>query len=135
MGKEKVVLDTNILISALGWTGKPRKIFDMCVDGQSELIISQKQIDELAKVLDYPKFNFTQEQKDTFLAIILKLATLVEIEREINAINEDPADNAILEAAVAGNADYIISGDPHLLKLRQFEKIRILSAAEFLENF
>ena len=86
MGKEKVVLDTNILISALGWDGKQRTIFEMCIDGKYELITSQKQIDELTRVIGYPKFSFTQDQKDTFLSIFLKIATVVEVEREINVI-------------------------------------------------
>ena len=67
MGKKRIVLDTNILISALGWSGNPRIIFDKVIEGEFELILSFKQLDELLRVLNYPKFKFTYEQKDPLL--------------------------------------------------------------------
>jgi putative PIN family toxin of toxin-antitoxin system len=63
LGKRKVTLDTNILISALGWKGNPHKILQKVIDGEIELFISYDQFDELSRVLDYPKFDFTDEQK------------------------------------------------------------------------
>ena len=63
MGKTKVLLDSNIFISALGWNGKPRVIFEKCLHGELELVTSASQLDELMRVMDYPKFKFTEEQK------------------------------------------------------------------------
>ena len=133
MGKTKVILDTNILISSLGWNGKPRAIFQKCMDGKVELVISPPQIEEMRRVMDYPKFKFTAEQKETFIAIILEIATMVEITGKVKIIKEDPDDDIIVESAVVGNVDYIISGDPHLLKLKQFVGIKIVTAHEFFE--
>ncbi len=130
MGKTKVFLDTNILISALGWKGKPRVIFEKCLHG--ELVTSPNQIDELKRVMDYPKFNFTEEQKATFISIILEMARMVEISGKVRVIVDDSDDDAMLETAVVGNVDYLISGDPHLLKLKEFAKVRIVTASEFL---
>lgn len=59
MGKKKVTLDTNILISALGWNGKPKRIFEKCINSELELISSNEQIIELQEAINYPKFNFT----------------------------------------------------------------------------
>ena len=133
MGKTKVFLDTNILISALGWKGKPRVIFEKCLQGELELITSPPQIDELKRVMDYPKFNFREEQKTTFISIILEIAAVVEIQGKIRVIEDDPDDDdAMLETAVVGNVDYVISGDPHLLKLKEFAKVKIVTASEFL---
>src|SRR3989338_3594614 len=132
MGKTKVLLDTNILISALGWSGKPKVIFEKCLHEELELVTSSDQIDELKKAMDYPKFSFTQEQKATFIFIILEIATMVEITGKVNVIVDDPDDNAILETAIVGNVQYLISGDPHLLKLKEFAKIKIVTASEFL---
>jgi len=132
MGKTKVLLDTNILISALGWSGKPKVIFEKCLHGELELVTSPNQIEELERVMDYPKFNFTEEQKATFISIILEIATMVEITGKVNIIVDDPDDNAILETAIVGNVQYLISGDPHLLKLKEFAKIKIVTASEFL---
>lgn len=132
MGKTKVFLDTNILISALGWEGKPKAIFDKCLHGELELITSPYQIDELKRVMDYPKFNFTEEQKARFISIILAIAVMVEIPGKVKVITEDPEDDAMLETAIVGNVDYLISGDPHLLKLKEFAKVRIVMTSEFL---
>ncbi len=132
MGKTKVLLDSNIFISALGWKGKPRVIFEKCLHGEFELITSADQLDELMRVMDYPKFNFTEEQKQTMLGIITAIATVVEISNTLKVIEEDPDDDVILETAVVGNVDYIVSGDPHLLKVRNFGKIKMVTANEFL---
>ena len=133
MGKTKVFLDTNILISALGWKGKPRVIFEKCAHGELELVTSANQIDELRRVMDYQKFNFTEEQKARFLSIILEIAVMVEIPEKVKVIEEDPDDDAILETASIGNVDYLISGDPHLLKLKEFQGIKIINASEFIK--
>lgn len=132
MGQTKVFLDTNILISALGWNGKPRVIFEKCLHSELELVTSPNQIDELKRVMDYPKFNFTEEQKAKFISVILEIAVMVGIPGEVKVIVDDPDDDAMLETAVVGNVDYLISGDPHLLKLKEFAKVKIVTASEFL---
>lgn len=71
MGKTKAALDTNILISALGWKGKPKQVFEKVISGRVELVISDDQFSELSKVLDYPRLQFTDEQKDRFKSLIL----------------------------------------------------------------
>ena len=133
MGKKKIVLDTNIFISALGWKGKPKEIFNRIIDHEFELILSHHQLEELQRVIEYQKFNFSEDQKTQFLAIILEVATLVETSQNVYVIEEDPDDNRILEAAIAGKADYIISGDEHLLQLKEYQTIKILNADNFLK--
>lgn len=131
MGKTKVVLDTNVLISALGWNGVPRKIVQKCLNGDLTILTSSEQIDELRRVMDYPKFTFTEEQKNIFISIILEVAEMVEITGKLKFVKDDPDDDAILETALAGNAEYIVSGDLHLLSLETFANIKIVTAAEF----
>ncbi|MEK6887722.1 MAG: putative toxin-antitoxin system toxin component, PIN family [Candidatus Aenigmatarchaeota archaeon] len=134
MGKTKVVLDTNILISALGWKGKPNEVFGRVVSGEIELVTSDEQFNELVEVLDYPKFQFTDIQKDRFKSLILEMATFVKPAEKIDAIKNDPDDNMILEAATAGNVVYVVSGDPDLLELKEFRGIKIVTAREFLRE-
>src|SRR3989344_6593850 len=111
MGKTKVTLDTNILISALGWNGNPNQVFNRVISGEIDFIISDEQFTELAETLEYPKFQFTEEQKDRFKSLILEIATFVKPVEKIDAVKDDPDDNMIFECAVAGSVDYIVSGD------------------------
>ena len=135
MGKKKIILDTNILISALGWEGNERTVFNEVIGGKIELIVSFKQIGELLRVMEYPKFKFTEEQKDKFLLILLEVATLVTTTSTVDVIKADPDDNLILEPANEMKIDYIISGNGHLLKLKEFKGAKIIAAKEFLQLF
>ncbi len=73
-----------------GWKGNPKHVFDNIVNGEVELVISDEQFDELAEVLDYPKFHFTEGQKDRFKALILELAAFVKPMEKIDVIKDDP---------------------------------------------
>jgi len=89
---------------------------------------------ELANVLSRSKFGFTRHQIDEFLSIMVKgsiLATIVECPR---VIEEDPDDNVVLATALEGRAEFIVSGDRHLLSLREFRGIRIVTVREMLET-
>lgn len=135
MGKKKIVIDTNNLISSLGWNGKSRDLIRKVIDKEFDLFISIKQIIELKRVLNYPKFGFTEEQKRKFLQILFDIAKIIDTkDSKISVITEDPADNMLIECAVKAGADYIISGDNHLKKLKRFKNVRILSVNEFLRT-
>ena len=131
--KLKVVLDTNVLISALGWSGPPSDCLDLIIEEEIINFISKPILEELMDVMDYPKFKFTEEEKEDFLEIVISYSILVEPEEEVEMIKEDPDDNKFLECSLKANADYMISGDQHLLGLRRFKSIEIISPKEFLE--
>lgn len=135
MGKTKVVLDTNIIVSAFGWSGRPREIFELILNGKIELVSSPKLLSELKRVLNYSKFKFSDELKKEVTNLILNISMIVVAKTKINVIKEDPSDNCFLEAAVSGRADFIITGDKHLLNLREYKRIKILTATEFLKLF
>ncbi|MBU2633941.1 MAG: putative toxin-antitoxin system toxin component, PIN family [Nanoarchaeota archaeon] len=130
---KRVVLDTNILISAFGWGGNPKQIFNEIIKGNLNLIISSKQFEELSKVLDYPKFDFSEEQKTRFKSLILEISIFVYPKEKVNIIKEDPSDNIFLETAITGKVDFIITGNNHLLKLKEFKGVKIVTPKEFLE--
>jgi len=135
VGKTRIVIDTNVLVSAFGWPGKPRQIFKQVLNGQFELIISEKQFTEIQRVLNYPKLKLTTQEQERFLDVLARTARMVETHNEVQIIKEDPPDNALLEAAIEHNARAIISGDQHLLKVKNFQNIKILTPAEFLDLF
>ena len=132
--KKRVVLDTNILISSvLIKFGNPRKIFEKFLNGEFILIESEEMLAEIRDVLFRPKFNYISLiEKENFIKNLLSLCNIVEPKQKIDIIKDDPDDNIILECALEGNADYIISGDEHLLGLKEFKGIKIISPKEFL---
>ena len=132
MGK-KIVLDTNVIVSAFGWQGAPHEIFKKCISGHFNFFLSPPLLSEIKRVLAYPKFNFNQDEKDEFFSIITETAKIVEPEFTINLIPQDSSDNRVLECAVAADCEFIISGDKHLLEIKNFGDIRILSPDEFLK--
>lgn len=132
MGTTKAVIDTNVIISAFGWRGTPFEILQLVKEGKIMLLISEEQILELERVLKYPKLNFQEQMIEERLNLVISLAQLVNITNKIDIIKEDPADNVILETAIEHNADYIITGDKHLLKLKKYENVKIVTPKEFL---
>lgn len=135
MGKTRVVIDTNVLISAFGWSGKPRQVFEQVLLERFELILSEKQFNEVRRVLTYPRLKFTEDEQARFLDVLARASRLVETHNELNVIKEDPSDNRLLEAAMEHDARHIVSGDHHLLKLKDYEGIKILTPAQFLTLF
>ena len=131
----RIVLDTNLLISAVGWKGKPRTIIDLCIDNKLKLIESSQLIDEFIDVINRPKFNFIEpEFKIEVIISIFNIAEIIDPKIKLNIIKEDEKENRALECALAGNCDFIISGDSHLLKLQKFEGIKIYNASKFLKE-
>jgi len=129
----RVVLDTNILVSALGWDGNERKVLLATLSDDVDLVLSDEIISEMLQVLSYEKLSHIPEDKiGLFLEIIMETAMIIETTSKLAIIKEDPMDNRILECAIDGGAEYIISGDKHLLNLKEYEGIKILKAKEFL---
>lgn len=131
---KKVVVDTNVIISGLGWRGDEREILEKIINGTLTIVLNKEILDELIDVLSRPKFKFIPvTKKAELLKYLVELADIVHPTQKFHVIKDDPSDNKFLEAAVAGNVQYIISGDSHLLKLKKFRGIRIVNAGEFLK--
>jgi len=132
----RIVLDTNTIISAIGWKhSKPRRILEACLSGKYLLVESPGLLKEFAAVMERPKFGFIpEEQKKELVTRLINYCEIVEPTKKINIIKSDPSDNKVLECALEGKAQYIVSGDNHLLRLKVYMGIRIVTAAEFLET-
>lgn len=134
MGAKRLVVDTNTLISAVGWAGNPNELLSRIFSGEYLLFVSPATFAEFKRVLEYPKFRFTQEQKAAFIGIITAISIVVEPKEKIAIITADPSDNRFLECAVAAGADALISGDQHLRALKTYQKIPIMTVAAFLQS-
>jgi putative PIN family toxin of toxin-antitoxin system len=135
----KITADTNILISATFWHGASDRIISKVEAKEIQLILSEEIVKEYAEVMDYDEIK--NKIKDKNLAIkhtvskIISISTIIEPKTKLNVIKDDSDDNKILECAVAGNVDCIVSNDKHLLKLRKFRNIPILTPDDFLEKY
>ncbi len=130
----KVVLDTNVLISAILFGGKPRRILEKAIRGEIRLCLSEPILEELSGVLRRSKFDYSLEKVQTLLTELTSIADFVNPSQIIRLVLEDPDDNRILECAVEAKANYIITGDFHLLKLSRYRDIEIVNAFTFLEK-
>jgi len=131
----RVVLDTNVLLSALAFPGsKPDQILLRVRHGEIELFLSDFILAELERILR-DKFRFTTPQTDDRVSAIRRMATLVVPKERIALVAAKDDDNRILECAVAAHADYLVTGDKeHLLPLRSIGATQIISPAAFLER-
>ncbi len=128
----RVVIDTNVFISAIYWRGSPHKIVEMALNGRIKLIISFDILSELQEVMKN-KFNESDEFIQNNLSIIMTCAELTSPNKKVRAVNNDPDDNKILECALSGNAEFVVSGDNHLIMLKEYNGIKILTPKEFCE--
>ncbi len=130
---EAVVLDTNVLVSALGWRGPEHRVYGLCRKGCLQLATSSALLAELRRVLSYPRLGFGEAEIEGFVPDILEHASTVEPSLILEALEEDPDDNRVLECAVAAGARWIVSGDRHLLDPEEYRGVRILKASRAIE--
>lgn len=131
--KVKVVFDANIYLSAIIFGGNPRQCLELARHREIELFASHAILLEVARNLQN-KFGWVEEEVKEVIKGIGEFASLISPQDKITVIRAHPQDNKILEAAQEAKADYIISGDKkHLLSLKKFKNIKIISAKEFLD--
>lgn len=130
----RVVADTNIYISALNFGGTPERLLRLAEAGDIQLVTSSDIIEEVAKTLRGDKFAWPEPEIDKALRQLSRIAERVQPTRRLDIITADVSDNRILECADAGNADFIVSGDDHLLQLKQHGSAPILKVAQFLRQ-
>ena len=130
----KIVLDTNVLISALIRDGKPRHLLSEILRRQ-ELVISREILEEVAIVAAEERIKRYVGGRDIagFLRDISSAARIVRVRSRFSVVKEDPDDDIILRTAFDGKARYIVSGDAHLLDMRNFHRIRIIAVEEMME--
>lgn len=134
----RLVLDTNTAISGLLWGGTPGRLIEAAKVGRVELVSSAPLLAELQGVLSRPKFAQQLAQRGVTVGEVFDgyaaLVRLVVPASIAPTIARDPADDQVLAAAVAGQADLIVSGDSHLLNLKQFMGIQIATAASAMQT-
>ena len=135
MGAVKIVVDTNVIVSAMLFGGKPGKLIPLWQRGTIRPLASKEIIDEYLRVLTYPKFKLSEEDVNFLLyQEILPYFEVIDVEPGPRIIKKDPEDDKFIRCALAGKAKWIISGDRHLLALKTYKKIKILTPSDFLQK-
>ncbi len=128
-----VVFDTNVLVSAFQFGGSPAQLLDMARAGKLNAATSPSILNELTRILG-EKFGWPENDLQKAVGIIKRCMTLVEPTIKLNVVKDDPKDDHIIECAVAAGADAIITGDKDLLRMREFQEIKMMQVAEFLSQ-
>lgn len=131
----RAVLDTNVVISALIFEGAATALVPAWQRHAFALLVSASLLGEYIRVLHYPKFQLSRDAiGDLVERELLPFITSVKVKTTPRVITADPADDHVLACAVAGRADVIVSGDHHLLDLKQYRGIPVIAVAEFLKR-
>ena len=131
----RVVLDTNVVVSALLFTGISSKLVQLWQGDVITALVSRTILEEYLRVLSYPKFKLSEgDIRGLIQEELLPYVEVVKPGRRLRVVDRDPSDDKFVECAVAGKARVIISGDKDLLSIGRYQKILIQSPAQFLEQ-
>ena len=133
----KLVLDTNVWLSGIFWSGEASKIIKQ---ENIKIVITEEILSEIVTIIGretkFQKYLLNLKLSlESLLRTILSLCILIEPRVKLEVVKADPKDNIILEAALGGKVDYVISYDHHLLNMIEFRGIKIIHPTEFLKNY
>jgi len=132
----RVVLDANVLISALLFKGKLSRIVELWQKGEMIPIISKETFDELRIVLEYPKFSLSRAEIKLLIENeILPFFEVVSVSKPVKGACRDPGDDKFISCAISANAECIVTGDKDLSDLKKYQSVRIIHASDFIKIF
>jgi len=136
--KLRAVIDTNVLISGVLWRGVPFYLLKWAEENSLIIYTSLDIMAEVYRVLNYPKFEqYIDKQKASSGELFTKIAslcTIIQVDQIVKGICCDPDDEKFLSCALTANVEVLVSGDKHLLDLKQYKSFRIVTAREFYEE-
>ena len=129
----KIVLDANIFVSSLFWGGNPRIVLERAISKLDELFITKEILDEIEEVIGRPKFHAGRNEIEYYKKSIEEISNWIVPKYVLKKGSRDKTDNKYIECGIAAKVDYIISGDVHLLEIKEYDGIKIVNAKEYLE--
>ena len=129
----RAVLDTNIFVSSIFWEkGNPHRVVELAIDKKIEIFTSVDILRELERVLKRD-FGEPDELIQRQTGLVFEYTNVIVVGKKVNVVKADPDDNKILECAIACSADYIVTGDNHLLDIKEYKRVKIVNAQKFVE--
>ena len=133
---KKIVLDTNIPVSALLFNRELSKIVDLWKEGKIIPVVSKETFQEFRRILEYPRFSLTNtEIKSIIEEEVLPFFKVTEITDQVRDVCRDPDDDKFISCAISASADFIVSGDKDLCALSKYKSVRIINVKDFLKMF
>jgi len=130
----RTVIDTNVLVSALIGTGKPRELWKAAVERKFTIIISKEMLAEFLDVVERKKFaDIGRNNVERFVTQLIRISTMTSVKSSYKVVLDDPDDDIVINTAYSGKAVYIVTGDSHLLEIGKFRNIKIISIGSFLK--
>ena len=131
----KIVLDTNVFISGIFFSGPPSKILQAWRDSKIQLLFSEEILVKYQRVADELSSKFPAVNIDRVIELLTIQGEIVETQGISVSVCVDPDDNKFIECAIAGNSKVIVSGDKHLLNVTGYKNIAVLKPREFADNY
>jgi putative PIN family toxin of toxin-antitoxin system len=131
----KIVLDTNVIISGVFFTGPPYEILKAWRDGRIQILVSEEIIEEYRRVGELLSKQFFDIEFGQILQLLTINAEFVQPLKLTARVCEDPDDDKFLECAISGKSNLIVSGDKHLLKVSGHKGIEIINPRNFVDNY
>lgn len=135
MAKLRVVLDTNVYVSGLLWTGLPHTLLSVAETGQLVLVTSPAILEEVREVLARPKFaarmHTLNTAVDELMESLLSVVQVIQEPKVTRVVLRDPDDDKFVACALAAHIRWIISGDDHLLSIGRYKNVRIVTPQQF----
>jgi uncharacterized protein len=133
---KRVVLDTNILVSALLFDGELCKFVELWQKGKIIPLISKETFGEFTAVLEYPKFSLSSAEIRSIIENeVLPYFDVIEISEDIRGVCRDPMDDTFIACALSASADFLVSGDKDFAALKHYKSVKIVRASEFLMTY
>ena len=133
---KKIVLDTNILVSALLFKRELSKIVNLWKEGKIIPVVSKETFQEFRSILEYPRFSLTNtEIKSIIEEEVLPFCKVTEITDQVRDVCRDPDDDKFISCAISASAEFIVSGDKDLCSLSKYNSVRIINVKDFLKMF
>jgi len=131
----KIVLDTNVFISGIFFSGPPSIILQAWRDSKFQIILSEKILEEYQRVAEELSSKFPEVDIDQIIELLTIYGEVFETKDISVSVCEDPDDNKFIECAIASNSKLIVSGDKHLLNITGYHDISVLKPRDFMENY
>ena len=131
----KIILDTNVFISGIFFSGPPSQILKAWQNSRLQIVLSQEILNEYQRVAESLAAKFPTIDILPIIELITIHGQLIDTEGFDVSVCDDPDDNKFMECAIAGNSEIIISGDKHLLKVSGYQGITVLKPREFVDRY